>query len=159
MMKLNKQQSGFTLIELMIVVAIIGILAAVALPAYQDYTVRAKVSEGLVMGSGFKTGVLDAFTSDGEAGITTYAGVVAADIANITTDYVTGLVITPVTGEITLTLGGIPQLAANTTLQFRPTIGGNALGDANTSGTVSWDCDAANSATNIEPKYLPNACK
>ncbi len=159
MMKLNKQQSGFTLIELMIVVAIIGILAAVALPAYQDYTVRAKVSEGLVLGGGFKTGVLDAFTSNGEAGITSYAAVVLADVGNVTTDFITNIVITDATGEITLTMGGIPQLGALNVLQFVPTIGGNALDDANTSGSVEWECDADNSATTIEPKYLPNACK
>jgi type IV pilus assembly protein PilA len=66
-------QKGFTLIELMIVVAIIGILAAVALPAYQDYTVRAKVSEAVIAGSSVKAGASEAFQTDSVAGLTAFA--------------------------------------------------------------------------------------
>ena len=66
-------QKGFTLIELMIVVAIIGILAAVALPAYQDYTVRAKLSEGLVGASSAKVTISEGFQADGIAGVTAAA--------------------------------------------------------------------------------------
>ena len=159
---MKKQQSGFTLIELMIVVAIIGILAAVALPAYQDYTVRAKVSEGMVLGSGFKTGVLDAFTSNGVAGITTYAAEVATAQAagDLTTNYIASIVI-GAAGEITVTYDtsatGIAALAALNALQFVPTIGNGALADTNTSGSVQWECDGA--VTTVEGKYLPNACK
>ena len=66
-------QKGFTLIELMIVVAIIGILAAVALPAYQDYTVRAKVSEAVIAGSAAKSLMSEAFQTDGITGLTNAA--------------------------------------------------------------------------------------
>jgi len=67
---MKKMQQGFTLIELMIVIAIIGILAAVALPAYQDYTTRAKVSEGLTLASGLKTAITETFQSAGPATMT-----------------------------------------------------------------------------------------
>ena len=70
---LKKVQQGFTLIELMIVVAIIGILAAIAIPAYQDYTVRAKVTEGLNLADSAKTAVAEAFQSNDMAGVTAAA--------------------------------------------------------------------------------------
>ena len=68
-MMMKKQQSGFTLIELMIVVAIIGILAAVALPAYQDYTTRAKVTEGLVLASSAKASIAEGYQTNGMNGL------------------------------------------------------------------------------------------
>ncbi|MFZ9040006.1 MAG: pilin, partial [Gammaproteobacteria bacterium] len=83
---MKKVQAGFTLIELMIVVAIIGILAAVALPAYQDYTVRAKVSEGAIAASAIKVGVSEMFANSGMAGVAAYAAEVGANQANLITD-------------------------------------------------------------------------
>ena len=160
-------QKGFTLIELMIVVAIIGILASIALPAYQDYTVRAKVSEGVIAASSFKVGVADMFGDAGIAGITRYTAEVLADQANIITDKISGVAI-GAAGQITVTYDaagtGIPQLGAANVLQYNPLIANAALTDANSAGSIEWDCkNAANGgtalATTVLNKYLPASCR
>ena len=134
-------QKGFTLIELMIVVAIIGILAAVALPAYQDYTVRAKVSELVLAASGFKTSIAEKAQADGTL---TSAGV--------------GLTVTP-GGKVaggSVTDGGIIQVTGNTT-----SVGANVTiiltPNITASGSVAWACSTgANSAVY---KYVPAECR
>ena len=149
---MKKVQSGFTLIELMIVVAIIGILAAVALPAYQDYTVRAKVSEGVLAASAVKIGVSEALADDGTVGVTNFC----AGLAPNPTDKIAGSTCAPVVGDITVTMT-IPQLAANNLLVFRPNIGGAILVDG-LSGSIQWDCDPG-VGTTILPQYLPGECR
>lgn len=151
-------QKGFTLIELMIVVAIIGILAAVALPAYQDYTVRAKVTEGISLAAGAKTAV----TENAANGAAFNSGWLAPNA----TASVTGVAIATTNGEITISYATTVVPAANNTLILSPRDGANALspGVPPATGSVTWNCNAQGStkggtAGTILAKYVPANCR
>ncbi|WP_188149882.1 pilin [Teredinibacter waterburyi] len=145
---MKKVEQGFTLIELMIVVAIIGILAAVALPAYQDYLTRAQVSEALALAGGLKTTVGEFYTDEGE--LTNiqngYRGIPAAN--QFAGKYVTGVAISG--GVITATMGN----AASAVIATKVLV----LSPITSAGSMGWSCTAA-AGTDIETKYLPTACK
>ena len=141
-----KKQQGFTLIELMIVVAIIGILAAIAIPAYQDYTIRAQVSEGLNLVGGAKAAVTEYFQDRGTMPAdNSTAGLAAA--AQIQGKYVS-LVTVGANGVVTVTYGNSAHtVIATKAITMTP--------DTSLSGSVQWDC----AGSGIENKHLPAACR
>ena len=143
MNRFTKQvQKGFTLIELMIVVAIIGILAAIALPAYQDYIARSQVSEVFVLIDGQKTAVAEACqnagqctglgTSASQAAVGKYSSIAAADASGV------------IVGTMSATTSGTSALVAGSTVTMTP---------AMTSGAINWAC-----TTNLGAKYKPKSC-
>jgi type IV pilus assembly protein PilA len=166
---MNNQQDGFTLIELMIVITIVGILASLAISAYQTYTVRAQVAEGLLMGAGAKVPVIDAFTN---AGVPP-ANRLAAGMSALPTDtrgrYVSQVDVFE--GTVTVTFGNFVHAdISGATLAFTPyeVQSGSFLwrcGDAPVpvTGTLLQDAGgtviSAVGTTTVPPRYLPSACR
>ncbi|MEN8665208.1 MAG: pilin [Polycyclovorans sp.] len=147
----KQMQKGFTLIELMIVVAIIGILAAIAIPAYQDYTLRAKVTEGVTAAGAAKASVADFYaannafpTTNAEAGLdatpASYATAIIQDLS-VGADGVITVAFKAIGGGVT----------AGDTLTFTP--------KATTAGAIEWDCDAAAGDGSLPDKYAPANCR
>jgi len=161
---LKQVQKGFTLIELMIVVAIIGILAAVAIPAYQDYTVRAKVTEGLSLASGLKVTIAD--NASNGLNLDSNTPGVGAAAAFTATRNVSGLAVANATGEITVTMNAT---SGGGTLILAPRSNGAALAGTATASTIppgpiTWNCNAAGStkggtAGSLLAKYSPAECR
>jgi len=153
-----KKQAGFTLIELMIVVAIIGILAAIALPAYQDYVIKSKVSEGLLATSQCRTTVAEVYQTH-PAGTPAPAadGWGCGEGTPNPTQYVTAIN-TDTNGVITVTMNGATVGAAGT-ITLTPTDSAGAplaMTPATTAVQVGgFDC----SPGTLDPKYLPGSCK
>ena len=144
-----KKQQGFTLIELMIVVAIIGILAAIAIPAYQDYTIRAQVSEGLNLAAGAKAAVSE-YTMDRGQLPTTNLEAGLSNATDINGSYVTEVEVQN-SGVIQVAFGGPNAhalLTATSILELSPVTG---------VGSIEWSCRAFNGS--IAAKHLPAACR
>jgi type IV pilus assembly protein PilA len=142
-----KLQKGFTLIELMIVIAIIGILAAIAIPAYQDYTVRAKVSEGLNLTGAAKLALAETYDTTG-AFVATQGSYGLPAAVSISSTYVT--TVAAANNAITVTykaaVGGSPNQGGNTI---------TIVADTAVTGAMSWDCTGGN----ILSKYRPASCR
>jgi type IV pilus assembly protein PilA len=155
---MKSMQKGFTLIELMIVVAIIGILAAVALPAYQDYTIRAKMSEVILGMSACRTSITEVYQS----GPTTppNAGGWGCEIsASQATKYVAGIS-TSADGAVTATVTGISASVNGSVVTLVPFATSSTAAVFTTGSSQSlygWTCGGA--GTNVTLKYLPGSCR
>ena len=168
---MKKVQQGFTLIELMIVVAIIGILAAIAIPAYQDYTIRAQVTEGLNLAAAAKAAVAESYLNKGVAPATRTAAGMSMNATDTSGKYVTSVDVT--NGTITITYGNEANKAIGNPAQTLEIVPYTTMDNS-----VAWRCGGAPAPagagvaimtgaaytggtlhTNGLDKYLPSACR
>ena len=150
-MKTKQNQQGFTLIELMIVVAIIGILAAVAIPSYRDYTARAQMSEALSLMSGFKTGLAEYHQSQGNFNTSLKATQFGSTVSG---KYVSKV-------ELTGASTNAIQIAATmkaATSGVSSEVGGGQLRLKTTDGGRNWKCEINANGT-IQDRHLPSSCR
>jgi type IV pilus assembly protein PilA len=141
-----KKMQGFTLIELMIVIAILGILMAIAIPAYQDYTVRAKVSEGMNVAGAAKLAVAETYQTKGtwppansDAGLPLNTSITGNNVNDVAVS----------NGKISITYNSQEPKISGKKLVLSPSF---------TGGSVTWNCKAA-VGTDVATKYLPSACR
>ncbi len=163
---MKKVQQGFTLIELMIVVAIIGILAAIAIPAYQDYTIRSQISEGLTLAAAAKAAVSESYLNTGEAPATRTIAGMSANAADTQGKYVQSVDV--INGQIIITYGNDVNAKVTATgdvLTLTPYVSPD--------DSITWVCGRATppaaaavmnlgvaaGGTTVLPEYTPSACR
>ena len=146
-MKKNLQK-GFTLIELMIVVAIIAILAAIAIPAYQDYTIRSQVSEGMSLSDGAKTAVAEFYSNAGHFPTNNQSAGLAQD-SSIKGSYVSKITVNG--GMITATYSHTSPFKASDKIDTKTLV----LSPISAAGSTTWTC----SGGTVDQKYLPSSCR
>lgn len=174
------KQSGFTLIELMIVIAIIGILAAIALPAYQEYTIRTRVIEGISLSSSIKATVTTDISTLTDLNSTALLWNSNAGNSGATSKFVTSVQLDGITGEITISYNtaSVGLAPGQDTLILTPWVRSSAAGESLDSslsggrtGTIDWGCQSATNATSISngiltgtlgsvpAQYVPAVCR
>ena len=149
-------QKGFTLIELMIVVAIIAILAAIAIPAYQDYVIRSQVSEGASLADGVKTALAEYYTNYG----TWPANNTSAGLAlpsKIQGKYVSQVDVGAAKGVIEVTYSDTSPQVANSAINGKILAFSAVIANGTASGSIAWHCGTATNT--VAAKYLPSSCR
>ena len=149
---MKTMQKGFTLIELMIVVAIIAILAAIAIPAYQNYVIRAQVSEGMSLADGAKTAITEYYTNYGKFPPSNVSAGLATN-TSITGNYVSSVNVGTKAGVIDVTFSDTAPQKANSAISGDVL----ALSAITSTGSISWSCNGAK--TTIPKQYLPSSCR
>ena len=154
---MKSMQKGFTLIELMIVVAIIAILAAIAIPAYQDYLIRTQVSEGAVLADGAKTAVAEFYSNTGR--MPADNGSVGLSTAHSISGGYVGSVTVGTNGLITVKYGADGGPTGSGAKANTKIVGKNLLLSPTTNaGSISWACKAS-ASNGVDSKYLPTSCR